>query len=217
MRCPLCQARPVRRQCPALERKICSACCGTKRRVEIRCPDTCAYLANAQINPPATVRKQEAHDLALIVPGLKGLSEAQQQLFLSALPLVDRFKGEGLDAAVDEDVADAAGALAATYETAARGVIYEHRAGTAPARRIAGEMKTAFEAIGRDRTSGFATEAAQVLRRLEERVREVHAAGGDRRRGFLDLASRVAVLLAQTGSGGGGSVDSTRPSSLIVP
>jgi len=135
--------------------------------------------------------------MALVVPGLTGLSVAQQQLFLLALPLVDRFKGEGLDAAVDSDVADAASTLAASYETAARGVIYEHRADTAPARRLAAEIKTVFEALGRDRPSGFASEAAQVLRRIEERVRDVHAAGGDQRHGFLDLVARVAAVLSR--------------------
>jgi len=128
MKCPLCQSRAARRHCPALAREICAVCCGTKRRVEIRCPETCAYLGNAAAHPPAVVRRQQERDVALLLPALERLSEAQRQLFFLTLTLVDRFRGEGLDAAVDADVADAAEALAGTYETAARGLIYDQRA-----------------------------------------------------------------------------------------
>jgi class 3 adenylate cyclase len=40
----------------------------------------------------------------------------------------------------DDDVADAAGALAATFETAARGVIYEHAPESLVARRLADDL-----------------------------------------------------------------------------
>ena len=118
MRCPQCHARPARRSCPALGREICPVCCGTKREVEIRCPADCPYLASARSHPPATTRRQQDQDLAALTPALAGLSEARQQLFLFALTLLDRFRGDGLDAASDAEAASAAAALAGTYETA---------------------------------------------------------------------------------------------------
>jgi hypothetical protein len=43
-RCPLCLKRKGRRACPAKGAAICPHCCGTKRRVEIDCPEDCVYL-----------------------------------------------------------------------------------------------------------------------------------------------------------------------------
>jgi hypothetical protein len=202
MRCPLCHARSARRSCPAVGREICAICCGTKRQVEIRCPDTCPYLASARSHPSAVVRKQQDHDLAVLTPALAGLSEARQQLFLFALTLVERFRGEGLDAACDADVAEAAGALAATYETAARGLIYEQRPGSVPAQRLADAVKDVFDKLGRGRPSGFAADAAAVLRQLEDRVREVQRGTSGDAHAFLDLAGRVAARLGGPGAAG---------------
>ncbi|MDO8835909.1 MAG: hypothetical protein Q7V01_09940 [Vicinamibacterales bacterium] len=197
MRCPLCQSRPARRQCPALDRTICPVCCGTKRRAEIRCPDTCGYLANSQAHPPVIVQRQHERDVAALLPALSGLPEAHQQLFFLTLSLIDRHRGDdlGLDAATDADVADALASLAGTFETAARGLIYEQRAGSLPAQRLAADIKHVYDELGHDRPSGFAEEASRVLRRLEACVAEAHRAGLDTRRGFLDLAGRMAARL----------------------
>src|SRR3972149_9539687 len=96
MRCPLCQSRPSRRQCPALDRQICSICCGTKRRTEIRCPDTCGYLNNAEAHPPVVVLRQQERDLAILVPALSDLPDAHRQLFLVTLSIIDQDTGGGL-------------------------------------------------------------------------------------------------------------------------
>lgn len=197
MRCPLCQSRPARRQCPALERTICAVCCGTKRRTEIRCPDTCVYLANAQAHPPVAVQRQHERDVAILLPALSGLPEAHQHLFFLTVSLIDRYKGDplGLDAATDADVADALASLAGTFETASRGLIYEQRPGSLPAQRLAAEITRVYGELGRDRPSGFAGDAARVLRRLEGCIAEAHRTGLDAGRGFLDLAGRMAAHL----------------------
>ena len=51
---------------------------------------------------------------------------------------------------IDADVADAAGALAATYETSARGVIYEHQTQSLPAERLRSELRAALMELGRE-------------------------------------------------------------------
>jgi hypothetical protein len=216
MTCPLCQSRPARRQCPALDRTICPVCCGTKRRTEIRCPDTCVYLTNAQSHPPVTVRRRQERDLAVLLPAMNGLAEPQQQLFLVTVALVARGAGDplALDAASDADVAAAAAALAGTYETAAKGLIYEQSAGSAPAQRIAVEIRQAYDEFGRTNPSSFAVEAARILRRLETCIDEAHRAGFDSRRGFLDLALRVALSLGPSNPEG----EAEEPkSSIIIP
>lgn len=222
MRCPMCLARPSRRACPALGRDICPVCCGTKRQVEIRCPDSCVYLSSARAHPPASVRRQQDEDLAVLTPALAGLSEARQQLLLFSLTLLDRFKGDGLDAARDADVASAAAALASTYETASRGVIYEHRADSLPAQRMAEGLRGVFDQLGRSRPSGFAADAAVVLRQIEDRVQSVQRLRPSDPLAFLALAGRMASRLgapdtasspadAQTPGAGG------TPSPIILP
>jgi hypothetical protein len=191
-------------------------CCGTKRRIEIRCPDTCIYLNNAQAHPPVVVRRQQERDLAILVPALSGMAEAHQQLFFLTLSLIARDRDDdlGLHAACDADVADAAATLAATYETAARGLIYEQRAGSLPAQRLVAEIRRVYDDLGRERPSGFASDAARVLRRIAERVEEAHRAGLDPRRGFLELAGRVA---GQMGAPSAEEPAAPSSSSIIIP
>ena len=221
MRCQLCHARPPKRSCPALGREICPVCCGTKREAEIRCPADCPYLAAARSHPPATVRRREDQDLAVLTPALAGFSESRQQLFLFTLTLVDRFRGDGLDAASDEDAAAAAAALAGTYETASRGLIYEQRPDSVPAQRMADGIRNTFEQLGRGRPSGFAADAAAVLRQVEDRIRAVQRSTPGDLRAFLGLAGRVAKRLGGPGlegaAAGGEAAPGGRSPSIIIP
>lgn len=220
MRCPLCASRPARRACPALGRDICPVCCGTKRQTEIRCPDSCAYLSSSRTHPPASVRKQHDEDLAVLTPGMAGLSEPRQQLFLFTLTLLDRFRGDGLEAATDRDAASAAGALASTYETAARGVIYEHRGDSVPAQRIAEGIRGVFDQLGRGRPTGFATDAAAVLRQVEDRALAVQRLAPSNPVAFLDLAGRLARRLGPpeaASSAEGAGATGSGGSAIILP
>lgn len=192
MKCPLCQARPAKRRCPALAREICPVCCGTKREVEIACPPDCGYLVSSREHPPAQVRRQQAGDLEVLAPGMTGLSEPRQQLYIFTLALLERFRGDGLDAAVDADVVAGLDALASTYDTVARGLIYEQPAATAPGQRIAAGIRGVFDELGRGRPTGFAADAAEVLRRLADRAREIGSASPADPRAFLQIAGRVA-------------------------
>jgi len=222
MRCPSCAARPAKRACPALGHDICPVCCGTKRQVDIRCPESCAYLASARSHPPAQVKRQYEQDMMIVYPAMMGLSEAQQRLFLLTVSMVPKLRGTGLDAARDVDLAEAAASLAASYETEAKGVIYEQRASTAPAQRMAAELRQVFEQLGRERPAAFTRDAAAVLRRIEQMARSTGPAG-DRSVGLLELLGRIA---ARIGAGGpaewgdppaGSADDAPPPSSIIVP
>jgi hypothetical protein len=166
------------------------------------------------------VRKQQDQDLAVLTPALAGLSESRQQLFLFTVTLVDRFRGDGLDAASDADAASAAAALAGTYETAAKGLIYEQRPDSIPARRIADGIKGMYDQFGRGRPSGFAADAAAVLRQVEDRVRAVQRATPRDARAFLDLAGRMAKRLGSGPEGAPAEGDAAAAGggpSIIVP
>lgn len=151
-----------------------------------------------------------------ILPALAGLSEARQQLFLYTLTLVDRLRGDGLEAATDADAASAAHALAETYETASKGVIYEHRADSLPGRRIAEGIGEVYEELGRNRTSGFAADAAAVLRQLEGVVTSVQRASPTDQRAFLGLAGRLSAVLRPSGDSPAAGSGAGGPGSPII-
>ena len=118
MLCPVCNQRKARRACPALGKQICAVCCGTKRLVEIACPADCGYLSSARIHPPAVMQRQQELDRAMLLPLLQGLSERQARLFLMLGRGHVAASALNLQRLVDEDIAQAAGALASTLETA---------------------------------------------------------------------------------------------------
>jgi hypothetical protein len=172
MTCSLCGHRKARRACPALGQQICAVCCGTKRLVEINCPSDCAYLGAAERHPAAAVKRQQEQDMAVLMSTLGRLSEPQLQLFFLLQTLVVRFKPEGaLLRLADADVAEAAAALASTFETAERGVVYEHRAASAVAEELRQALNGFLKEIGKRGGAGFERQAAEVLRGIERGAR----------------------------------------------
>jgi hypothetical protein len=190
MVCPLCERRKARRECPALGRSICSVCCGTKRLVEINCPDSCPHLSAARANPAAAVRRQTEADLSLLLPTIQTLTERQHQLFFLFQSAITRHRPDGFARLTDADVAEAAASVAATLETAAKGVIYEHPPQSAVAQKLAGELAALLEALRKDGATVFDGEVARTLRAIEQGARTVHAASGERD-SYLDLMGRV--------------------------
>ena len=192
MVCPLCGARKARRACPGVNQAICAICCGTKRLVEIRCPPTCGYLHAARAHPAAVEQRQRELDVSVIAPLLRDLTERQQQLFFLLLGVARRQADDPLRPLLDADVADAASALAATYETSARGVIYEHQTRSLPAQRLLGDLQAALADLGRDgRERLVEREAPQALRAIERGVRTMSALPGAGRTAYLELVGRV--------------------------
>lgn len=228
MVCPLCNHRKARRSCPALNQTICPVCCGTKRLVEIKCPSDCVYLASAREHPAAVVRRQQERDVMTVLPTLQGLSERQYQLFLLIQELIARHVPEGFARLIDDDVAEAAGAVAATLETSARGVIYEHVPQSLAAQRLAGEIKSFIAEIGEKAGTVFEREAAAVLRSIEKGARDTRKQagalpqapgvasssrdGGDT--AYLQVMSR---LLQQAAAPDVSRPEAPVPSQLIIP
>jgi hypothetical protein len=190
--CPLCGTRRARRACPALGQQICPVCCGTKRLTEIQCPGDCPYLATARDHPSAVVVRQRQRDLDLVVRFMRDFSQRQSTLFLLISTFLVRYRPPDLLPYIDDDVAQAVEALAATFETASRGLIYEHRPASGSAARLSSALKPLLlEAGGPNPGSVFERDAAVVLRRVQEASREVAAIEPGNRRAFLDLLTRV--------------------------
>jgi hypothetical protein len=193
MTCPVCGERRARRACPALGRQICAVCCGTKRQTEIRCPDTCGYLTTARQHPPAAVQRQHERDLQALAPTMGGLTHTQQQVGFLLLSVVSASgRADTLDRVTDADVAEAAAALAGTYETASKGVIYEHRAASLPAQRLVHAFREMLEHLSREAQAvRVEREASVALRAIERGVRDVMTAVTGEPRAYIELVQRL--------------------------
>ena len=219
MLCPVCKLRKAKRACPALGKSICAVCCGTKRLVEIACPADCGYLASSRIHPPAVVQRQLETDRGLLLPLMQGFTERQARVFLLLGAAAARHRGELLQTPIDEDLAQAAGALAGTLETAAKGIVYEHQPSSLPASRLMAELKSAVAELAANAGGTIDRDAAIALRRIEQGAKSMAKQGGHST-AFLQLLGR---LLA----GPGGDPDSNRQEaasegegpapSLIIP
>jgi hypothetical protein len=213
MPCPICHRRNARRACPARGDEICTVCCATKRRVEIPCPAECVYLASAQKHPAVPVRRQHDADVRALADTFGRLTERQYRLGFLILTFVGRYEPQGLARLVDADVAEAAASIAATFETASRGVIYEHTASSTVASGLASELRALLDEIARGAGASFEREAAEVLRAIERGAREGSAREGDRR--YLELIDRVVPK--GTSAEAAGAASTAESPKLILP
>lgn len=126
----------------------------------------------------------------MLLPTLRGLSERQHQLFFVLHSMIAEQKPDGLVRLVDDDLAEAAASLAATLETAARGVIYDHPVQSIPAQRLVTELKGLIELLRQQGGEIPDREAAVVLRAIEKGARETRlAVAGDS--AYLTLMGRL--------------------------
>ena len=129
--CGVCDSRPARRRCPALNEEICAVCCGTGREQTIDCPLDCEYLRDARRHeklPPLDPKTLPNVEIEISERFME--EHRQLTIVLGRLLLVAAVETPG---AVDLDLRDALEALVTTYKTAASGLIYESR----PANSIA--------------------------------------------------------------------------------
>jgi hypothetical protein len=203
----LCRERKGKRQCPAQGALICSACCGSKRLVEIDCPRDCAYLTGAHAGAWDGRETERARDQRRLAPSLHGLSDAQAQLLLVAMVGLDRLHAERRELD-DRLVQQAVTALRKTVETRGHGILYDHAAEDVRAQALLHELRGLFESKDADgRTvapdDGDLLAALSALGSLIDRLlRE----GG--RTDFLEMAGRLAVGLRRESQ--------ERPQRLIV-
>ena len=122
---------------------------------------------------------------------MRDFSERQSRLFFLIVSFLVRYEPPELQPLVDEDVTEAMAALAATFETASKGVIYEHRPASLSAERLVTSLKPLLAEAGGPGVTGFDRDAAVVLRRVEGAAREVGRRAGGGRRVFVELAGRV--------------------------
>jgi len=193
--CPLCRTRKGRRLCPAKGELICSHCCGTKRRVEIACPDDCSYLSGAHAGSWEGRETERNRDARRLAPFIEGLTEDQGRIFLVALVGVTslRARHPRLDDAL---LREAVTALRKTTKTREGGILYDHRPDDLRAEGLVTDLRGLFEATD---ASGHATAPADsdlhpVLQALEGALAASQKENGGGSL-FLETATRVARQL----------------------
>ncbi|MGH9463070.1 MAG: hypothetical protein ACRD1X_17815 [Vicinamibacteria bacterium] len=126
MLCWSCERVKGRRSCPAHGGdSICSRCCGTKRRVEIRCPEDCPYL-RGEHDPRWEAPGQKTEDLQFL-SRFNELSREQIPFLLFFHSLLFRASRELSGGLSDEELKAVVSTLRRTYETLSKGVLYEHQ------------------------------------------------------------------------------------------
>ncbi len=124
MKCPVCEQKKGKRNCPAKSALICASCCGEKRVLEIICPEDCAYLVSG--------REHEAEEYAKLLRSLDAKSQKRnEQVFRNHLNVLgrleysiarERFLSRDL---MDKEVVQAVELLLEKYQTEEKGVFYE--------------------------------------------------------------------------------------------
>ena len=142
--------------------------------------------------------RQQEQDLALLVELMRGLNQRQAQLFVGLNRAALRYEPPDFQHVLDDDVAEAARAMAATLETRSRGVIYDHRPGSLAAERLMTALRPLVAEGARTGGSAFEREAAVVLRLMEKAVEETRSIRPAGKRVFLDLVGRVLGRTAET-------------------
>lgn len=147
MHCALCGRRRGRRDCPALGQRICPACCGRKRLVEIDCPPDCSWLPGAAGGAWKGRQSDLRRDALRLRPAWSALNQRQAALLSFATAGLVRLRRERRDLD-DALLVEALGALRRTAETAESGILYEHRPDDPRAAELVERLRPLFEPVG---------------------------------------------------------------------
>jgi len=174
---------------------ICAHCCGTKRRVEIACPDDCVWLG-AHASSWAGRETEITRDLRRVAPHVQELSDAQARLFFLALVGLTQMRSRRPELG-DRLVHEAVQALRKTVETREKGILYEHPAEDLRAQALVHEVRAIFE-VKDEAGSPLPRDDRDVVAALQALDRALEDAQRERAgpATFLETAGRVAARMS---------------------
>jgi hypothetical protein len=146
--CHLCERRAPRRYCPALEREICTVCCGTEREQSIGCPLDCEHLRDARYHeklPELDPKSLPNPEIELTESFMNGHQELT--IILGRLLFVAAVENQGV---VDADMRDALASLVTSFKTASSGLIYEARPDNAIAAAVVGRFREELDKLSEE-------------------------------------------------------------------
>ena len=126
MLCWSCGKVKGKRSCPARGGEVvCSRCCGTKRRAQIRCPDDCPYL-HGEHDPrwePPTRKTDEVTFIAQFA----GLSREKIPLLVFVHHLLLQARQSLSVDLTDAETSEVISTLSRTFDTLTKGIVYQHK------------------------------------------------------------------------------------------
>ena len=149
--------------------------------------------------------------MAALLPSISHLSERQHQLFFLIHSVIARHKPDTFSRLLDEDVAQASAAVAATLETAGKGVLYEHTPASLVAQRLAKDITAMLAEVRSHGTKIYDGEVAIALRAIERGAREAHKQHAEDT-AYLSLVGRLLHIRNQPAA-----EEPRTGSSLILP
>lgn len=187
--CWFCQKVKGKRVCPARGGElICSRCCGTKRQVEIRCPQDCPYLHGE--HDPRWESRGWLEEQARFAAPFVGLDEKGAGLlaFVHVLLLQSR-RSLGGDLS-DREAQQLTAALARTYGTLSKGLIYQHQVESP---RLQAEVDRLAHLLRERERFVPGTSDGEVLAALTalETALSTHLERTANPRSYLDIAGRT--------------------------
>ncbi len=133
----------------------------------------------------------------MFLPTISDLTEQQGQLLWTVLAFLRGYRDDGLLRTSDADVQDMAEALASTFETAAKGLIYEHRPGSLAAQRLAAEIRPFLSRLAENGAPSD-RDLAAVFRSIAAGARDARKALPGDDTAYLELVRRMIVPSATT-------------------
>lgn len=189
--CPICRQRKAKRYCPAKMEAICTICCGTEREVTIDCPSGCPHLiASRQFQ-----REQHKPDWAKLPFAEHHISRKvlrDNETLLSKLSYVICSFAEDNPSLVDADAEAAIQALAQTYQTLAKGIVYEKPPHHKTQRELYDALKSGVDEYKQDQGPGLVAKLGLHDSELRDmlifyaQVASVRSSGRPKSRAFLD-------------------------------
>ena len=137
------------------------------------------------------MQRQQERDARFLLPLVKGLTQRQYELFFLVQGIFHRLDQAGELPVNDKIISDTAQALAATYDTASKGIIYEHRPPSLPAERLSRELKPLLEGLDGKGPVANVHDLAEVLRLVERTARLAGSALDGGKRAYLELVGRL--------------------------
>jgi hypothetical protein len=146
MKCPLCDQRKAKRQCPAKNALICAQCCGEKRILEINCPETCPYLkAGRERETEEYVRRLRSLDANEQERNRRIFRDCQDAIVRLEYALSQvRLMSHDM---TDSDVVQAVDVLLETYKTEDKGVLYEKTSEDLRVEGLRRELRNIIESL----------------------------------------------------------------------
>ncbi|BCS35569.1 hypothetical protein TBR22_A48030 [Luteitalea sp. TBR-22] len=171
--------------------------------MEIACPPDCGWLRSSNAHPHAARIRQQESDAGMVVPLLRGLDDSGYEVLMACLSAVVAHRKGAEPPPLDSDLQEAAAALAATAETAQRGVLYEHQPEGPVAARLARAMSAPLAEAAAAGVKRLDVATALAMRRVEAEVKQFRRQGEPAPDAYLDFLGRVLkprLADAQTGA-----------------